>query len=295
MTQPLVVQLWTAGQIDRRPLLGRTTDRKEPSMNTPISKIRAGLDARENNQTFRFSGLENTPTSLAQLNDLASKATENLSRLGDIKNAVDGAVEKERAALEKNFASVQDKIQRRKLIDDAVKDYRKSASEFDAEERVKLLAEIDSAEQSLRQVKESFIRPIAVLMTTTRNSPERQRYSANLVNAGPVEIETAMRDATLLGDKALAAACSSRIDGMDKSSRRLVRYNRNEMAEKLCGKECLDAAIQIANIEIAKTKGEILRDQTLGKSIASTRKIKVGIMKQDRDALIEQDASPETD
>ena len=79
-------------------------------------------------------------------------------------------------------------------------------------------------------------------------SEQRSRYIAQLANSGPIEVAGFAALAVNIGNKVLAAAVMSRLDGMKTRERELSGISRDQLADLLCGEDFKKAreAITIA-------------------------------------------------
>lgn len=73
---------------------------------------------------------------------------------------------------------------------------------------------------------------------------------------------------------------------MDKSTRKLVRFSKRDVAEPLVSVEWNKARTFIAITEIAVIEAEIADDEAEGKSIVPKRKIGLGVKKLDLEKVL---------
>lgn len=271
-------------------------------MSNPIQKIGRGLDAHERAKadgSFRMSNLVGAPVSVSDLNTVAEKSTRLRDRLRLLTAGVIKSVEQHREETENRYRQVgkeQDENgvirdmlgpdRRKRMIDKEVARFRKEALQASAEERGRLMAELRSNNEKIGAVADMWADPVSLLMRSTRADSMRSTYAANLAASGPIEVENALRDAVLTGDKALAAAALGRLDAMPKDSRKLVRLSKRDVAEPLGSDEWNKARQFITIAEIAVTEAQIADDEAEGKSISAKRKIGLGLKKLDLEKVL---------
>ncbi len=264
-------------------------------MNTAKDKIAAGLDALErakSSDTFALQSLVGAPSSIADLNRLASAMSSKRDRLKTLSDSIKTAIEKHREKKSQEFAqlgkvklengSTVDELgdtRRRALLDREMAAFARNARSASAEERAKLMTEIRETASKIAAVAHSWTDPVALLMRQTLSDPKRATYAANLSNAGPVAVENAVRDAVITGDASLAAAALDRHDAMPKESRKLVRFSKTEIAESLVAQEWAKARSLIAVAEIAADEAELAEAEAEGKRTTPEQKIGLGVKK----------------
>ena len=271
-------------------------------MSNPIEKIGRGLDAHERAKadgSFRMSNLVGAPVSVSDLNKVAEHSTRLRDRLKFLASGVNKTVETHRAETERQYSQVgkerdengvvRDTLgpdRRRRMIEGEVARFRKEALKASAEERGHLMAELRANNEKIGAVGDMWSDPVGILMRSTLGSENRGAYLRDLQNSGPVELEIAMQDAVLTGDKDKAAACLSRLDAMGKDTRKLVRISKRDVAEPLVSDEWNKARTFIAIAEIAVTEAEIADDEAEGKSILPKRKIGLGLKKRELETVL---------
>lgn len=272
------------------------------SNNTPIDKIRRGIRALERGENLR--NLTNAPASISGFNKIAEKADRKLTRLKDIAAEVSSAVEKERKKIEMRFADlgksedengvIRDNLgpdKRKAMIEKEVQKFRKKILANSADERSAIQNSLRQYRQTVESVKEAWLDPVTILKRKTLADPKRAIYSQNLNFSGPKEISLFLQEAIVTNDLALAAAAFQRLDSMNKETRKLVSFTKNGVAEILVHDDYFNAQQYIAMVDIADAEGDMTMDRIEGKSIASTKKIGLGIKKQDFEKLMASSGS----
>lgn len=264
-------------------------------MTTPQDKIRSGLDAHDRAKsgsgTFNLDSLKGAPASIADLQALANKATSKRDRLKVLSSGIVDAIEKHLEKKRAEYAElgkvregnlIRDELgdnRRRTMLEREVSRFSRDARKISAEERSTLVAELRDITTKLEATKGSFTDPVSLLSRRTLSDQKRAIYSQNLANAGPVAVESALRDAVLTSDHALAAAAIDRLDNMSKDSRKLVRFSKRDVAESLVAEELAKATEFITMTEIAVSEGELADSEAEGKRTTAQQKIGLGVMK----------------
>lgn len=262
-------------------------------MPTSVQKIAAGLTAAQKGTTAPLAGLRGLPTSVSDLNHLASLAHAKRDRLKLITDGIIKAVAdrearvteewRERGIDRQENGARHDTIgatKRAKYVRDEVAAYRRDALRISSEERTTIRRELGAIRDQIETVKAMWSDPVALLMRSTLADAKRSVYAANLAASGPAEIEATLRHAVMTGDRALAAAALSRLDTMDSQARKSVSLSRADVAKALVAEEHAAASQFIGMAVVAIEDAAIADDTAEGKEIAPSRKIALGALKQ---------------
>lgn len=279
-------------------------------MSTPTSKIRAGLDAIErakSGESFNLANLKGAPASVSDLNSLANKMTAKRDRLKVLAESIRTTVEKFTAEKKAEYAElgrVRDgnlitdtmgETRRRAMLDRAVAKFTRDARKVSADERARLMSEIRDITSRLAAVRHTFD-PVSILMRRTladsKSASNRATYATVLASAGPVAVESALRDSVIGGNAALASAAIDRLSNMPRQHAKLVRFSKRDVAESLVSEEWTKARAFIAMIDLAEAESEHANGSADGARNTSELLIRVGQLRKELGELV---PAPESD
>lgn len=273
-------------------------------MNNPTARIRAGIDAIDraklNPGTFKLSALASAPSTIAEISEITVRASKARDHLHKMRAASVTAVEKHRDKITAEYADLGmvehesgrgrlDTLgadRRKKMIDGAIKTFRKTLNAETADERAKLLAEQRAARETLDLVRRAWTLPVDALMTSTLGSEKRATYVRNLERAGPTELENAIQLAVTTGNRDLAAACLVRLDSIGADGRKLVSFSKSDVAEVVAGADFLKAAEAFGLADLAIAQSELAEREIQGKPVTSRDKMRIGLLKHELESKI---------
>jgi len=268
-------------------------------MTTPNETIRAGLDAHERAKSSggkaKLASLASAPNTIPKMTELRQVVFLARNRLSAIRTAAVEAMRKHREKVEAEYGDLgwvenengKGRIdtlgasQRKRMIDGAIRKFQKEQDAKTADERATLLDGMQDAKAALDLVRDSWQSPVGVLMRGTLGSAKRATYAANLANAGPIEVNEAIREAVTSGDKELAAACCVRIDAMSRESRQSLSFTKSDVAEVLIGDEYAKAIEAIGLTDFAIAQGELADREARAIAVSPDEKIGVGLRLED--------------
>jgi hypothetical protein len=229
-------------------------------------------------------------STIANLQEINTKATKTRARLHQLRTAevesAQTAADTIKAKWKDQGVSIDEKgirtdnlgdQQRRKFVEVDIKTARTERLAKTAEERAKLIATLGETRETLALVRRNWANPVGILMTKTLASDTRATYTANLAHAGPYELENTIRVALQNKDQALAAACLVRYDAMDRKTRDLVSYGKDDVAEAMVHDEWSMAVEAIGLADYAIESGELAEREMRGDKISPDAKIRVGM------------------
>ena len=262
-------------------------------MANPKDLIRAGLDAHERAKngptTPKLAALAGITGDIHSLSEIVTNVKKARTRLVALKKAeveeADAMAVAIKAVWKDRGVSIDERgirsdnftgTQRRKFIEDDIKQARKERQAITVEERAKHVVTLREAKTNLDLVRELWPSHVAVLMRQTLGSEKRATYTQNLAAAGPTEIDSAARTAAGTGDKNLAAACCVRIDAMGKEPRKLLTYTKSDIAEEMVAKEFNAATEFIGLADFYRASGDLMARELEGRKVSPDDKIRVG-------------------
>jgi hypothetical protein len=261
-------------------------------------KIAAGLAARDRKAVIPLSNLKGAPATSGDLNELAAQIELAASRVGEIAEGFERAVEdfttRKRAELARLGRSADERgvttdslgdDQRGRMLREAVRAERRRLLEVGVDDRERLASGIREKSARIAAVADMWADPVAILKRATLGSERADRFRRDLESSGPVEVENALRHAVLTGDRDLAAAALQRVDAMPRASRDSVRISRREVAENLVAEEWTRARRNILVAEIGAESAAVALAGVEGRDVPSSRKIALGLKRRELSAL----------
>lgn len=258
-------------------------------MPNPTKTIARGLDKRaaeSNPNHIPLANLTGAPSSISSLEALTNELMSKRDKLVNLVASSQKAIADYRVKKSAEFAEIgflredgpngtsikSDQLgdqKRRQMLDQEVNRYAKQVRSTTQAERAKLYGEIRDSMTKVKATRDSLSDPTAILMRSTRMDPDRATAAAILAHSGPREVEAALQDAVLTGNKALAAAALSRVDSMDKSARDSIRLSRNEVAGAIVGEESNKAKRFLAMLDIAEIDADISWAESEGRRVGN--------------------------
>ncbi len=273
-------------------------------MNNPTALIRSGLDSHEraklNPGKPKLAALAAAPATIAAISEVTAKAAKARDCLHVLRAASVTAVQKHTEKITAEYGELGmvenengvgrlDTLgadRRKKMLDSAIKKFRKELNAETADERTRLLAEQRAAKETLNLVRSAWVSPEAILMLGSLGSEKRSNYSRDLANAGATELTNAMMLAVQTGNKDLAAACCVRLDSIGKEGRKGVRFSKTDISEVVAGADFLKAQEAFGLADLAFVQSELAEQEITGKSASANQKIKIGMMQAELESKI---------
>lgn len=230
-------------------------------MATPTETIRAGLDkhekARKSLPVPRLAHLIGKRTDLKSLQVLRNDISKSLTRIRKLRGDTVSAIEKRTAEIRAHYDAEgyvegdregmrQDILtapRRKVLTDRALMKMKKKVAANVASEIDVLLRKVNAAKEDVASVRAAWRDPISVLMRVTLDSADREKYMANMANAGPEELLVYAHEAVHENNKAKGAAVLARTDRLPGETKKSLRFTKNDIAEALIYQE-FNAAIE---------------------------------------------------
>jgi hypothetical protein len=137
---------------------------------------------------------------------------------------------------------------REHVIRDTVQGARAEQARVSKDQRIAHVREITELSRRASEAFPFYANPIAVLNRRTLADPKRQAYLADVVDAGPAELNQLAQYAAATGNHALAYACIARCERMPTRDR---PFSRRELANHMVGDECFAAQVALREVELA--------------------------------------------
>ena len=114
-------------------------------------------------------------------------------------------------------------------------------------------------------IRDLWASPVGVLMRVTLGSDKRAIYAQNLAAAGPLEVDAAMSQAVRTGDRNLAAAACVRIDSLGREPRKLLKFNKSDVAEVMVANEFNAATEALGLADYYRESGDLAARELEGR------------------------------
>jgi hypothetical protein len=232
-------------------------------------KIRAGLDkhdaAQKGLKRPRLAHLSGRRTDIPNLKLLNNSIRQKHSKLASIKSATTSAIAEQGAAIRARYEAegwapgekeghrvdVLGNTKRKTLTDRALVAMEKEIAALVADDVSDLLAGLRADHEAVTLAREAWSNHVTVLMRKTLASPERQICTANMANAGPVELLDYAKEAIRENDLAKGAAVLSRVDRLPGSMKKSLEFTKADVAEALVEEEFQGAVELLALSEFS--------------------------------------------
>lgn len=137
---------------------------------------------------------------------------------------------------------------RDQAIRDTVQGARAEQVRLSKDQRLAHVREITELARKASETLPFYANPVAVLNRRTLGDPKRRAYMADLVEAGPAELEQMAQYAAATGNHALAYACIARCEKLPTRNR---PFSRLELADHMVADECFVAQVALREVELA--------------------------------------------
>ena len=196
-----------------------------------------------------------------RVNELSSRATETAT-------AFQRKIEK----LQQTFGEARDRYSREaeKITNSASPDNRAAAQQFSKAqlanqitefqrnlvssskgERVAMLKALKGYADEAATIQAISSFPLMMLGRVALGDAKRTNYAAQLAGAGPVELETAARQAVMSNDLVLAAAIASVVDRASRDERKSLGWSPAEFAQRVMGPLFKNLKAKLDGIQLA--------------------------------------------
>lgn len=274
-------------------------------------KIRAGIDKHEQQRKAlkqpRLSHLSGHRTGIPNIKLLNNAIRQKHAKLMALRNATVAAITEQGEAIRARYDAegwatgekeghridVLTPTKRKTLTDRALATMQKEVVALVSEEVSTLLAELNEDKNAVALARDAWSSPVSVLMRSTLASPERRVYTANLANAGSIELREAAHEAIRTQDKALGSAVLARIDRLPAETRKSLEFSKADVAETLIFEEFQGAVELLAlseySILLAGQEGR----EALGQTLNASDKLALGNHRQNMETEIGRELTQE--
>ena len=272
----------------------------------PKDTLRRGLDkhdaALKGLKRPRLAHLSGRRTDIPNLKLLNNSIRQKHSKLTAIKAATTSAIGEQGASIRARYAAegwapgekeghridVLGASKRKTLTDRALLVMSRSVVSAVENDVSELLAGLRADHEAVVLAREVWADPVAVLMRSTLSSKDRETYTANMANAGPVELLDYAKEAIRENDLAKGAAVLSRVDRLTSNMKKSLDFTKADVAEPLVEEEFQGAVELLALSEwsllVAGNEGREALGQTLNERDTLARGVNSPLTKSALDA-----------
>jgi hypothetical protein len=145
------------------------------------------------------------------------------------------------------------------------------------ESRWAAMREVQALTADLSTAKSLFSNPLRLATIHGLGGEARARYLAELQNARPATIGTYAEMALAQGDKDLAAALISKLDGMSKEERAGLKITASDLAAAVWGKEAAEMSDLLSKTDAWSAEDLAAIRETDGQKVTPVSRISHGL------------------
>lgn len=273
------------------------------------SKLKSGLDKYLKGET-KLNPTKLTPIELAQrtgeIPALAAQAAQSFklnAQFSRLYDQTDKTMEKEISKVREKFESIGwldgereghriDTLGDRRgpMMQRDIARARKAVIAGTSDERAEGLVSNRELKQVITAAYKAWGSMEGVLMRRTIGDKDRDVYTRNLAQQGPMALEDAFFEAVRTDNPAMGAAIIQRMDSMGAESKKLVPFTKTDVAEHFLKVDFDKAHLAIKQLELNVRQAEILNRRIEGVRVNPVELIKIGVLQ--KELGIEPDAKP---